>query len=285
VGDFSPGGRNTRGQGDLPTTYRDMLTKSSKGYEIEVTYNPTKALRLIGNFAYPKVYQSDLNPEVRAYVDKNGALFKQIANDAGVIIDPVTNRASVDQSIPINNRSPDADAAAIAYNGIYADRNSILDGKRLAQDNPIINVFADYTFQEGFLKRLRAGAGVRYRGKQVNDWRSADTIVDPKDPTKAIDDPTVDGLTPVYTPNSWYTITGNVAYSWKLKDRREISANLVIDNLLNDRGPVYVSAYTGGGSALRPKSGDYTSPARETVPRLYAFKKPISFNFSLTLKM
>jgi hypothetical protein len=36
---------------------------------------------------------------------------------------------------------------------------------------------------------------------------------------------------------------------------------------------------------LRPKAGDYTSLARETVPLTFALKQPISYNFQLTLKM
>ena len=50
-----------------------------------------------------------------------------------------------------------------------------------------------------------------------------------------------------------------------VQNRREVQANLVINNLLNDRGPQY-SSIAQTASALRPKNNDYTSPARETVP-------------------
>ena len=283
VGDQSAAGRNIRGAGALPVQYRDIRTRSGNGFEFEVVYNPSRAFRLTGSISFPKVYESNLYPDVKAYIDKNTALFKQIAKDAGVLID-ANDSASVDLSIPINNRSPDATNAMNAYNNIVAFRKNIVDGKRLAQDQPILNVFGDYTFQSGYLKGLRAGAGVRYRGKQIIGSRAADTVVDPTNPTRAIDDPTVDAYTAVYTPTDYYIVTATMSYSWRLKSRREIQANLVINNLFNDRGPQY-SSIAQTASALRPKGGDYTTPARETVPLTFALKQPISYNIQLTLKL
>ncbi|MBI4623406.1 MAG: hypothetical protein HY736_09355 [Verrucomicrobia bacterium] len=279
VGDQSSGGRNIRGMGRLPVQYRDSRTRSAGGYEVELAYNPTKALRLTANVAFPKVYESELNPDVKAYIDKNGAVFRQIANDAGVNIG-ANNLAVVNTAIPINNRSPDAQRAADAYNAIYDFRANIVEGKRTVQDQPIINFYADYTFQEGWLKRLRVGAGVRYRGRQIAGFRGSDTIVDPANPTRAIDDPNVNEYTPVSTPYDFYLVTGTLGYSWRFKDRREIRANLVVNNLLNDRGPIF-----GQATAVRPRNGDYTSPARETVPNGYGLKQPISYSLTMSLKL
>jgi hypothetical protein len=134
--------------------------------------------------------------------------------------------------------------------------------------------------QEGWLKRFRFGAGVRYRGKQIAGFRGSDTIVDPANPTRAIDDPSVNEYTPVYTPDDFYLVTGTLGYSWRLKDRRELRANLVINNLLNDRGPIYSQS-----TAVRPRNNDYTSPARETVPNGYGLKQPISYNLTLSIRL
>ena len=283
VGDLTATGRNIRGAGDLPVQYRDIRTRSGNGFEVEVVYNPTKSFRLTGSVSFPKVYESNLNPDVKAYIDKNMDLFKQIARDAGVLIS-ATNVASVDLAIPVNQRSPDATNATNAYNNIVAFRQNIIEGKRLNQDQPIVNIFADYTIQRTMLKGLRLGAGVRYRGKQIIGSRGSDTIVDPTNPKVAIDDPDVSAYTPVYTPNDYYIVTATMNYSWRFKSRRELQANLVINNLLNDRGPQY-SSIAQAASALRPKGGDYTSPARETVPISFALKQPISYNFQLTLKL
>lgn len=66
--------------------------------------------------------------------------------------------------------------------------------------------------------------------------------------------------------------------------RREVQANLVINNLLNDRGPLY-SSNSFTTAPVRPKNNDYTSPARETVPIAFALKQPISYSLTLTMKL
>ncbi|MBI5692463.1 MAG: hypothetical protein HZC55_20465 [Verrucomicrobia bacterium] len=283
VGDTSATGRNIRGIGRLPNQYRDTRTRTGDGYEIEITFNPSRAFRLTGNLGFPRLYEANANPDVRAYIDKNGALFKQIANDAGVIIGP-DNIARIDESIPINQRSSDATNAMNAYNNIYSYRRNIVDGKRLQQDQPVANVFGDYTLQSGRLKGLRLGAGARYRGKQIFWSKVEDTIPNPDNPRVAIDDPTKDAYTPAYTPDDYVIVTATLAYTWRFKNRRELQANLVINNLLNDRGPAY-SSTAQNAHVMRPLNNDYTSPARETVPRYYALKQPISYNLTLTTRL
>lgn len=283
VGDLSTVGRNKRGAGALPVQYRDLRTVSGDGFEVEVVANLTRAFRLTASYSRPKIYESDLNPDVKAYIDRNMELFKQIANDAGVLVD-ANNVASVDLSIPINQRSPDATNAMNAFNNIVAFRRNIVEGKRLNQNQPVLNLFADYTLQTGKLKGLRVGAGLRYRGRQIIGARGNDTIANPDNPRVAIDDPTVDAYTPVYSPEDYYIVTGTLAYTFRFKGGRELQANLVINNLLNDRGPMY-SSNSFTNFALRPKNGDYTSPARETVPIAFALKQPISYNLTLTWKL
>lgn len=283
VGDTSATGRNIRGFGRLPNQYRDTRTRSGDGYEFEVTFNPTRALRLTGNIGFPKLYEANAYPDVRAYIDKNADAFKQIANDAGVIIGS-DNIARVNETIPINQRSSDVNNAVNAYNNIYSFRRNIVDGKRLQQDQPVANLFADYTIQTGRLKGLRVGAGVRYRGKQIYWSKVEDTIPDPNNPRVAIDDPTKDAYTPAYTPDDYKIVTATAAYTWRFKNRREVGLNLVINNLLNDRGPTY-SSTAQSAHVMRPLNNDYTSPARETVPRYYALKQPISYTLTLTTRM
>jgi hypothetical protein len=120
---------------------------------------------------------------------------------------------------------------------------------------------------------------VQYRGKQVIGYRASDTIVNPANPLTAIDDPTVDAYTPVYSPAAYYTTVATASYTFRFANHRELRLDLRINNLLNDQGPIFA-----GNTALRPKGGDLTSPARETVPNVYAYKTPISFNLTSTLK-
>ena len=93
----------------------------------------------------------------------------------------------------------------------------------------------------------------------------------------AIDDPNVDANTAVFAP-AYSTVIATLSYSWKYRERN-FQANLVANNVLNDRGPLYSQA------ALRPKGGDFTSPARESIPaNNFDLKKPISFSLKLTVK-
>ena len=268
---------NKRGQNTLPSFY-DLSQRSGSGFEFEVTANLTRGLRLSANVALPKVYIQDVNADSRKYIDSHGEVFKLIAQDASVVIDPATNVASVNMAIPANQRSPDAQAAADAYNGIYQFRDSQQVDKILDQEQMLLKFFADYTFQRTRLKGLRVGVGVRHNGKRVLGDRANDTMRDPNNPSRAIDDPDRTAYTLIYSPKGTTLVVGTLGYTWKYRDR-PIQANLVINNLLNDRSVTYI------GTALRPRDGDYSSPARERVPNSYKLTTPINFNLSVSLKL
>jgi hypothetical protein len=268
---------NLRGQNLIPT-YVDISQRRGTGYEIEVTANLKRGLRLTGSVAVPRVYLDDANSMTRAYIDARAAVFRQIAEDASVRVDPTTNLASVNTAIPANLRSPDAQAAADAYNQIYQFRRSQIEGRILDQKQALVRLFADYTLQGGKLKGLRGGLGVRYSGKRILGDRANDTMRDPANPGRAIDDPDRTVYTMVYSPNDSATVTGTLAYTFRLFERN-VQANLVVNNLLNDRGVTYL------GTVQRPRDGDYTSPAREAVPNGFSFKQPINFNLTFGVRL
>ncbi len=270
---------NKRNQNLLPQYY-DIATQSASGFEFEVVANLTKGFRLSANLALPKVFETDANSDTRKYVDSHGDVFRQIAQDTNVVINPTTNVATVDTSVPAAIRSPDAQAFADAYNTIYQWRNNQPEGKVLSSNQPLVKLFADYTFQRSRLKGLRVGLGARYFGKQIIGNRGSDTIRDPANPTQAIDDPNRTAYTLVYSPKGLTTVVATLGYSWKLRER-PLEVRLVINNLLNGRDVVY------NGTAMRPRDGNYTSPAREAVPDGYSLKlaQPINYTLSLTLKL
>ena len=80
-------------------------------------------------------------------------------------------------------------------------------------------------------------------------------------------------------------MTATLGYLWRFADHN-VQLQLVINNLLNDR-TVYWTTSTNGAAttALRPRDGNYASPARETVPVGFGQKQPISFNFSASWRM
>ncbi len=274
---------NSRGVPTSRGTF-DVQTRLAEGYELEITANPIKGLRLTANAGLPKVYGTDASPLTRAYVAANAANLKLVAQDAGVQID-ANNVASVNPAIPANQQSADAPAVADAYNTIFTSLKNLNTGKILQQEQPTVKFFADYTFQTGRIKGFRVGGGVQYRSKEIVAYRGADTIVNPANPATAIDDPTRDNTTPVYTPKGDYTVTATMGYNWKLWNR-PFQANLVVSNLLNDRSIIY--AGQNGGAAItaqRPRNGDYRSPAREAYPVAFGLKEPIKFSLSLSVKL
>jgi outer membrane receptor protein involved in Fe transport len=279
VGDQSVTGRNIRGAAQLPGVYRDSRSRLNEGYEFEAVWNPARGFRLIANYARPKTGFGGRFPDVLGFIEANAALFKQIAQDAGVLID-ANNVARVDESVPINNRSPDVNTAVSTYNAITLFQTTFSGNAPAIGDSPSsANLYGDYTIQQGRFRNLRLGAGVQWRGRIARGNRAADTIVNPANPAQAIDDPSVNASNLIYAP-AYSLVTATLAYTWKLKDRRELQASLVVSNLLDDRDPMFLGTY------VRPRNNDYTTPARETVlGGTFAFKQPRSYNLRLTLKM
>jgi outer membrane receptor protein involved in Fe transport len=262
----------------------DLQDRQAKGYEVEVTANLIKGLRVMGSASLPNVYGANAFQLTRAYVEKNKDNFKLIAEDAGARVDPTTNVATVNTSIPATDR-PDAQVAADAYNMIFTSYRNLNISRTTGVNQPLYKFFGDYTVQDGKFRGVRFGAGVQYRGREIIGNRGADTIVDPNNPTRAIDDPTRSVNTPLYTPKGDYTVTTTFGYLWRLRNRN-IQLQLVINNLLNDR-TVYWTTSTNGAAttALRPRDGNYNSPARETVPVGFGQKTPINFNLSASWRM
>jgi hypothetical protein len=240
---------------------------------------------MMGSVSLPGVYGANAFQLTRRYVQQNLENFKTIVQDTGARVDATTNVASEDPSVPANLRSPDLAAAINAYNTIITSYNNLNINRTTGVNQPLYKFFGDYTLQGGRFKGVRIGAGVQYRGREVIGNRGADTIVDPNNPSRAIDDPDRSVDTPLYTPKGDYTVTATFGYLWRLRNRN-VQLQLVINNLLNDR-TVYWTTSTNGAAttALRPRGGNYNSPARETVPVGFGQKQPISFNFSAAWRM
>ena len=262
----------------------DLQDRIARGYEAEVTVNVIKGLRVSGSVVLPEVYGANAYQLTRAYVARNRENFRLILQDVGGKVDS-NNVATVDASIPANVRSPDVDAAVNAYNTIFTAYNNLNLSRTTGNNQHLYKAFGDYTVQEGRARGLRFGLGVQYRGREVIGNRGADTIVDPANPTRAIDDPNRSVNTPLFTPKGDMTVTTTLGYLWRI-NRRNIQLNLVINNLLNDR-TIYWTTSTNGAAttALRPRDGNYNSPARETVPVGFGLKQPTSFNFSASWRM
>ncbi|MBI5768366.1 MAG: TonB-dependent receptor plug domain-containing protein [Verrucomicrobia bacterium] len=273
VGDFAGGGMNIRGLTETPPAFiQDRRQARANGYELELVANVTKSLRVSANYSYANVDAANSGELTAAYIDRNLATLHQIVIDAGGAIN-AANQATVDTTIPVNQRSPDVNTAVNSWNSMITARAGLVAGTQIVQRTSSGNIFADYTFSEGRLKGVRLGAGARYRGRIVIGNRGADTMVSPTSATTAIDNPAVDAFTPVWAPG--YTVaTATLGYSWRVMKKYPVTLNLRVDNLLNEDRPHYIN------TLQRPPNGDVTNPARIATPRDFWYQVPRSYNLT-----
>jgi outer membrane receptor protein involved in Fe transport len=279
--DLSENGINARGVPLVPSPGWDSRTRKNEGFEIDAIANLTRNWRLTVNFALPKAVQEDTAPDFRNYFDANQASLRQILADSGILVDS-SNFASLDPSIPASRRAPNNEHqnAANAWNAVYQDRQSIVTGAQdLARSMKFIgNIYTDYRFPSGPLQGLRVGGGMNYRGAQVIGYRGNDTIVDPTNSTRAIDDPSV-GPYDTVKSDAYYNVTLNFGYRWKFSEKLTFDFDLKVDNLLDDHDPIYIA------TTLRPRNGDLNSPARVTVPGGQWWRQtPRNYTFSVTTR-
>lgn len=276
LGDTTQNGRNSRNAMNINGLVRDTRTRISKGYEVEMIANLTREWRLTANVGFPKVTEEKYGPMTRDYVERNRALFAQILTDAGGVINSSTGTAAPPTGYAGDNESQGREAtkASNAYNAIFANvANFVINPRRTTTSPQTLNVFTDYTFSQGLLKNLKLGVGANWRGKRVVGYRGGDSIVNPANPAQSIDDPSVNGYTEVWAPGSTL-MTATVGYSWKLSKGRSFRVDLRISNLLDEDDVIW----TDTTSLLRPKGGDFTTPARETVYNAYAYQVPRSYS-------
>ena len=90
-------------------------------------------------------------------------------------------------------------------------------------------------------------------------------------------DPTVDAFTPVYSP-SYKTATVTLGYTFRLKERRHLSVQLRVANVLDDDTPIYTSP-----TVQRPPGGDYVhTAARVATPFNFRYQTPRSYSLTTT---
>jgi outer membrane receptor protein involved in Fe transport len=290
VGDLSPVGRNIRNVARFPQNVYSTVTTATKGYELELTANFTRAWRTVLNAGYTDAKVRDQYPDIIVYFKTQDAISRQILADAGVLIDPATKRASINPAVddPLRINQPRVSAAVSGWNSLIDSviPNTTGQVPQESQGNSkwVGNLATDYRIQSGPLKGLRVGAGVNYRGGQVVGYKGSDTIVDPANPANAIDDPTVGAGDSVYAP-SYYKGVASLSYTFKLKRGRSLQVDFNIDNLFDRRTPIYGSS--GGvigtnATNLRPRT-DISSPARITVPGNFSYLIPR--NYALSAKL
>jgi outer membrane receptor for ferric coprogen and ferric-rhodotorulic acid len=275
MGDLSANGRNQRGLEALPLSYFDFQDSKARGEEFEIVANLTKNWRLTYNLAFPETLSSNRFNQTWAYLNANEATLRQIVLDTGATID-ANGTASTTVSPTV---SPDVNTAVSNWNSMQTWKKSNDPAIEVVNSNYkfTTNLYTDYRFSSGPVSGLRIGAGVQYRSKIQIGNRANDTIVNPANPLTAIDDPNVDGNTPVYM-DPWYLVSLTAGYDIKLKHGRNIGLNLNVSNLLDEDRPIYF------GASTRPRNGDITQPSRVTGggPLYYLEPRTITLSARLT---
>ncbi len=275
VGDLSASGNNARGLTLVPSSYVDVASRKTEGWEFETVANLRPGWRLMANLALADATQGDGFADTRAYLAANDTVLRQILADAGVSVSSA-GVATVNAGITTAN-SPDSTNAANSWNQLQGAAANLTPAyqkvARLAEVTA--NLFTDYTIQSGAWKDFRFGGGINYRGREIIGYRGADTIVNPAAPTTAIDDPSVDALTPVYRPG-YSTTTLALGYTRKLLGY-PVRFDLTVNNVLDEDKVLYYN------TAQRPPGGDVTNPGRVATPNQYYYIPPRSFSLSATV--
>jgi outer membrane receptor for ferric coprogen and ferric-rhodotorulic acid len=268
LGDNSTGGRNNRGMQPVPTDYYDTRDYRAEGYELEIVGNLTSNWRLTANGSLADAKQENAYAELRRFVATHDTLMRQILADAGVTID------SNDFATVTTLGSPDGNSGANAWNTLQNFLRNVVSGSQhVNRSTPYtVNLFTDYRVSREKLKGLRLGLGMQFRGPQVIGYRGADTIVDPANAARAIDDPARDAYT-VMRAKSYYTGVATVGYPVKVLGQR-IDLNLSISNLFNYRDVQYI------GTTMRPPEGNVLSPARLATPHTFSIIAPRGFKLA-----
>jgi len=270
----------------------DYQNSRNYGNEIEITANLARGWRVTGNFGDNKQIRTSRFPLSKAFMadPTNQNIFRQLLESAGGRLDttqhpngaPGLAIAAPAGTYPAGTPLRDQTSAINAYNNLWLNAFA-----QLTNDSPVfsgkgkkVNLYSDYTIQKGWFKRLRVGFGLQWRDKIILADRSRDTIVDPTNPAKAIDDPTKDVTTYIWS-RPLMTAKGTLAYMIPMKKGRSVEFNLVVDNLFNDRHPLYQSAQF----RLLPVNGDFTSPARVTTMVNPIPREPINFMLTTTVNL
>ncbi|WP_414661634.1 TonB-dependent receptor plug domain-containing protein [Horticoccus sp. 23ND18S-11] len=143
----------------------------TKGYELEAIANPTKNWRLYFNLTQSKSEETNLGSEAKSYYATYRDFWRQYER---VLLDGSGRLAAVadDGSGVVDTVGKGLKSIEEQILTLY----TLADGQRPRGQVPFkFNVRTAYSFREGPLKGLTAGAGVRHQDGQVVDYRPATT--------------------------------------------------------------------------------------------------------------
>lgn len=187
--------------------YDDTEALKVSGYELDLTANPTRSLRISATYGLPDSEIVEALPGARAYYAANLSTWNAASGGDPVGITDLQNQLRSTKNT--------------------LDQNSV--GKtKLGLVDYTASVFANYTFLEDTLKGFSVGGGVAFTGKRyVGDYGAPDGS--PKFP---------------YFGSSQTSTSLVLAYETKIR-AIPVRFALNIDNVLNDKDPIITSYHWG----------------------------------------
>lgn len=202
-------------------TSRDGIDTEGKGYELEVTANPTSQWRFTLNFAQTQGTQANNQPRNRAYVAARRTGW--LAQASRPLIAPISGVPATDP------KTGQASTVATAVDTIDNFITTILGANGVTRRQLreyTGSAFSAYTLKSDsrWLNQLTFGAGVRYRSKPVVGY--------------------IGGLSPIYARGDTLVNVLLRKPVTLLGRRVQLQANL--DNILNVNDPVVADADASG---------------------------------------
>ena len=121
----------------------------SKGWDYEVTYNPTKNWRISANAAKSAAIRSNTGAALNEFATKMDLLMQGPAGD-----------------LPVANNSTTALRDNVAQQVVDIKKEILLDGSPSPEERKWrFNLVSNYTFPEGRLKNVKIGGAIRWQDK------------------------------------------------------------------------------------------------------------------------
>lgn len=225
--------------------YRDIEDVKGTGYELDITANPTRNLRLSLNYAIPEASAVNLRPDIRAYVAANLSTWQAGANDTS---NP--NRTQIQNDINAIQNDINGLTPGTLFNGTYKYTS---------------NLYATYTLP-GAWKNVSIGSGANIRGKQKIGNVQVLNGVSNNQPYNYL------------WADAYYLVSAHATYRHRFSDKLSVRFQLNIANLLEsdqlmNRG---YGTYRVGGIATNPL---LQLPNNVTMPDPRKFTLSATFDF------
>jgi iron complex outermembrane recepter protein len=259
-------------------TYSDTTTE---GYELSITYNPTKNWRTSLTGSQNQFTASNLYPDTFEYLygvnefsDFTGiATWKRFASELlKVAGGQVSSQFDLDPTNPVHVQQATNDARSITDNIAAAERRfgdaKATEGAVLVQNGEYAaNAVVTYSFLEGRLKGLEVGMNSRWRSAPVAHYARF------PNPVTGTPEGSIDVTRPLLG-DSYLEHGAMIAYKCRFLQKANLRLQLNIDNLFDYDQPLLRSFGTDSLAVYGPQY--------ELVPVRWEMRRPRNYKVSAT---